>query len=49
MPTKNEEAIKQILESCKYMVDESIRKGPFDKTVPGRIISSGTAYNTYVV
>lgn len=49
MPTKNEEAIKQILESCKYMVDESIRKGPFDKTVPGRIISSGTVHNTYVV
>lgn len=33
----NEQAIKEVLSACKYMIDESIKNAPFDKTYTGII------------
>lgn len=33
----NEQAINEVLSACKYMIDESIKNAPFDKTYTGII------------
>lgn len=49
MSIKNEAAIQELLQSCKYMIDQSIKDAPFDRTVPGVVVSSGINNNYYIV
>ena len=48
----NEQAIKEVLSACKYMIDESIKNAPFDKTYTGIITaiidSINNKYNVIV-
>lgn len=49
MSTDNSTIVKEIFESTKYMIDASLEKAPFDKTISGVILGASTKQKYYQV